>query len=176
MKKNDLYPSSLFEQKKAFRIAALSSRDLISEEQRKQKSILITGRLCGMSAVKDACLWFVYVSFRSEVETRSLIELLLAEGKHVSVPSIDRSTKTMSASLVTSMESDLVPGSLGILEPAAGRLKPVESRQPDVKWNDAGLDAKSEKEQQKRRRPNARRKLLATAVQSLELHAARRSG
>ncbi len=132
MKKNDLYPSSLFEQKKAFRIAALSSRDLISEEQRKQKSILITGRLCGMSAVKDACLWFVYVSFRSEVETRSLIELLLAEGKHVSVPSIDRSTKTMSASLVTSMESDLVPGSLGILEPAAGRLKPVESSAIDV--------------------------------------------
>ena len=132
MKTTDPYIKDLFKQKKAFRSAALSARDLLSVEQRRQKSSLITGRLCMMRAVKDACSLFVYVSFRSEVETSSLIELLLAEGKRVSVPFIDPSTKTMSASLVTSMAHDLVPGSLGILEPAAGRLHPVASSTLDV--------------------------------------------
>jgi 5-formyltetrahydrofolate cyclo-ligase len=132
MKKNDLYPAALFEQKKAFRSAALAARDILSAEQRKQKSSLIAERLCGLRAVKDACSWFVYVSFQREVETRSLIGRLLAEGKQVSVPSIDESTKTMSASLVTSMEHDLEPGCYGILEPAAGRLQPVESSTIDV--------------------------------------------
>ena len=132
MKKIDPYPVALFEQKKAFRSSALRARDLLSAEQRREKSNLITQRLFQMSTVQDACSWFVYVSFRSEVETRSLIGLLLAEGKRVSVPSVDPSTKTMSASLLTSMEHDLVPGSIGILEPAPGRLSPVESSMIDV--------------------------------------------
>ena len=132
MKKIDTYPVALFEQKKAFRSAALAARDLLSAEQRKQKSSLIAERLCGLRAVMDACSLFVYVSFQSEVDTRSLIERLLAEGKQVSVPSIDKSTKTMSASLVTSLEHDLEPGYFGILEPAAGRLQSVESSAIDV--------------------------------------------
>ena len=132
MKTTDPYIKDLFKQKKAFRSAALSARDLLSVEQRRQKSSLITGRLCMMSAVRDASSLFVYVSFRSEVETHSLIELLLAEGKRVSVPIVDPSTKTMSASLVTSLVHDLVPGSYGILEPAQGCLHPVESSTIDV--------------------------------------------
>ena len=132
MKKIDPSTASLLEQKKEFRRAALSARDLLSAPQRSEKSSLITERLCMMSAVKDACSWFVYVSFRSEVETHRLIQRLLAAGKRVSVPCIDRASNTMSASLVTSMEHDLAPGYCGVLEPAAGRQQPVNPSTIDV--------------------------------------------
>jgi hypothetical protein len=51
MKKIDCNSGALPEQKKEFRKAALRARDQLSAEQRSQKSSLITGRLCMMSAV-----------------------------------------------------------------------------------------------------------------------------
>ncbi len=75
---------------------------------------------------------FVYVSFASEVETHSLIRMLLEEGKHVSVPCIDRPSKIMAASRIKSMEHDLAPGCFGILEPVQGCLHPVEANTIDV--------------------------------------------
>jgi 5-formyltetrahydrofolate cyclo-ligase len=132
MKKKDEYPAALIEEKKMFRSAALRARDALSEQQRRQNSSLITDRLYRMSSVQDACSWFVYVSFLSEVETYSLLRMLLAEGKHVCVPCVDRSSLVMSASRLTSIEHDLAPGCFGIPEPAAGCLRPVESRTIDV--------------------------------------------
>ncbi|MCX5899379.1 MAG: 5-formyltetrahydrofolate cyclo-ligase [Proteobacteria bacterium] len=97
-----------------------------------QNSSLITDRLYRMSRVQDACSWFVYVSFLSEVETYSLLRMLLADGRQVSVPCVDRSSLVMSASRLTSIEHDLAPGCFGIPEPAAGCLRPVGSRTIDV--------------------------------------------
>jgi len=118
----------IFELKKNFRAAALRARDALSEQQRKLKSNLILEQLYGMRAFQNEASYFVYVSFSSEVETHSLIRKLLAEGKSVSVPCIDRSSKRMTASLLKNMDDDLAPGCFGILEPAPGCLNPVESR------------------------------------------------
>ena len=41
-----------------------------------------------MEEVQSAASLFIYLSFRSEVETRSLIEILIADGKKVLVPSV----------------------------------------------------------------------------------------
>ena len=132
MKKKDECAPTLFEEKKIFRSAALRARDALSEQQRRQKSSLITDRLYRMSRVQDACSWFVYVSFFSEVDTHSLLRRLLAEGRHVSVPCVDRPSNMMSASRLTSIEHDLAPGCFGIPEPVEGCLRPVESRTIDV--------------------------------------------
>jgi 5-formyltetrahydrofolate cyclo-ligase len=132
MEKKEDYPAKLFELKKNFRTAALRARDALSEQQRKLKSSLIMDRLYSMPVVQEAFLFFVYVSFSSEVDTHGLIRMLLAEGKNVSVPCIERSSKIMRASRIKSMEDDLAPGCYGILEPAPGCLNPVENRTIDV--------------------------------------------
>ncbi len=132
MKKKEDNPEKLSELKKNFRIAALRARDALSEQQRLQKSSLILERLCSMPVVQESFSFFVYVSFASEVETHNLIRILLADGKRVSVPCVDRASKYMTASLLKSMEDDLAPGCFGILEPAPGCLHPVEIKTIDV--------------------------------------------
>jgi 5-formyltetrahydrofolate cyclo-ligase len=132
MKKKIDYPPKLFELKKNFRTAALRARDALSEQQRKLKSSIIQDRVYSMPVVQAASSFFIYVSFASEVETHSLIRLLLGEGKHVSVPRVDRASKHMTASLIKSIEHDLTPGCFGILEPAPGCLRAVKAKSIDV--------------------------------------------
>jgi len=128
MKKKGYAPDKLFELKKNFRSSALRARDALTEQQRKLKSSLIIEQLCSMRAVQDAGSFFVYVSFSSEVETHNLIRKLLAEGKRVCVPFVDRASNTMTASLIKSMEHDLAPGCFGILEPAPGCVHAVDAK------------------------------------------------
>lgn len=127
MKKKGDAQDKLFELKNNFRTAALRSRDALSGQQRKLKSSLILERLCSMRVVQESSLFFVYVSFASEVDTHGFIRMLLVKGKRVCVPSVDRVSKIMTASLITSMEHDLAPGCFGILEPAPGCIHPVEA-------------------------------------------------
>jgi 5-formyltetrahydrofolate cyclo-ligase len=118
--------------KTQFRAAALHARDALEKVKRREKSRFILERLCGMSLVQSASVFFVYVSFSSEVETHGLIRKLLDEGKRVCVPCVDRESKQMRASLITSMAHDLAPGCFGILEPAPGCLHPVEVETIDI--------------------------------------------
>lgn len=60
-----------------------------------------------------------YVSFGPEVDTRVLIGELLAEGRRVAVPRVDRGTHLMAFCEIGSLE-ELAPGAMGILEPAPG--------------------------------------------------------
>jgi 5-formyltetrahydrofolate cyclo-ligase len=132
MEEIDYYTTKLFELKKQFRASALRSRDALAEADRSKKSRLIMERLSGMPAAGDARTWFVYVSFASEVDTRGLIRRLLAEGKAVCVPSVDRASKVMTPSRIASLERDLAPGCFGIPEPAPGCLHPVKKSEIDI--------------------------------------------
>jgi len=58
----------------------------------------------------------VYVSYRGEVETHSLIKKLLKEGKRVCVPLCDSKNCSMTARKITSF-TELKNGAYGILEP-----------------------------------------------------------
>ena len=76
-----------------------------------------------MPEVAGARSVFVYVSFGSEVQTHSLIDALLADGKRVAVPKLvtrgDRPGRVMRAVPIQSRD-ELVPGgpgTRGILEP-----------------------------------------------------------
>ena len=129
----DKHPdTTVCQQKKDLRASALRARAELTVDQRNEKSRLIIDRLYGMQDVMDIQSWFVYVSFNSEVETHGLIRSLLAAGKKVAVPSVDRSSKSMTASLIADFVQDLAPGSLGIPEPKPGRLRPVASGSIDV--------------------------------------------
>jgi 5-formyltetrahydrofolate cyclo-ligase len=126
------FTKKFFVLKKQVRTATLQARDALAEADRREKSDRILNRLSAMPVARDARSWFIYVSFASEVETRGLIRRLLAEGKNVCVPLVDRSSKVMMPSRITSFEHDLAPGCFGIPEPVPGHRHPVKNSEIDI--------------------------------------------
>lgn len=61
-------------------------RDSLSIEERKTKSHAIKSHLTKLKAYQDAEVVFVYVSFRSEVDTRCFIKEAKKNGKRIAVP------------------------------------------------------------------------------------------
>lgn len=63
-------------------------RDRLSEEERLEKSRIITERVAGLSAYQNNDRLLVYLDFRSEVRTKELIRRAWEDGKSVAVPRI----------------------------------------------------------------------------------------
>lgn len=95
----------------------LAARDRLTSARRAEKSRRIAALLTEHPAVLAAAHVFVYVHFRSEVETLPLLEHFLAAGKTVSVPLTLRKEGRLLAVRITDPASQLRPGCFGILEP-----------------------------------------------------------
>ncbi|KAB2892184.1 MAG: 5-formyltetrahydrofolate cyclo-ligase [Desulfobulbaceae bacterium] len=106
----------------------LANRDLLDPVVRKVKSDEIHQRFLRLTEQYDLRSYFLFVSFRSEVETLGLINQLLGRGKIVTVPLVSVREKKMTAVRLINPEEDLVPGYYGILEPSR---KIVEERKID---------------------------------------------
>lgn len=78
----------------------------------------IRATLRSFDVFERASAVLTYVSFGPEVDTRALIEELLAEGRRVAVPRVDRAAHKMAFCEIGSLE-ELAPGTMNILEPAA---------------------------------------------------------
>jgi|YelNatPaOPRAMG01_1025707.scaffolds.fasta_scaffold02195_17 5-formyltetrahydrofolate cyclo-ligase len=86
-----------------------------------------------------AATWVAgFVSFGTEVPTHELLRHLLAEGKHVCVPSFDPVGQRYICSELKHFDADLAPGKLDILEPRRAALRPVAANKVDV-WLVPGL-------------------------------------
>lgn len=106
------------ERKRLIRAEILYRRDAISPPEHREKSKAIIKRLMRIPLVNAARTLFVYVSFKSEVATQKLIEMLLSQGKTVAVPHTDIKRHVMLPVRIESLK-DLAPGPLGILQPSA---------------------------------------------------------
>jgi 5-formyltetrahydrofolate cyclo-ligase len=95
----------------------LADRDSLDPVERKAKSDEIHRRFFKLTEQYDLKSYFLFVSFRSEVETLGLIKQLLSRGKIVTVPIVSVKEKRMTAVRLINPEEDLVPGYYGILEP-----------------------------------------------------------
>ena len=84
----------------------------------------IMRRLGTLPEFEVAPLVLTYVSYGTEVDTRALIDALLAEGRRVAVPRCDAAAHSM-AFYEISCAKDLVPGYHGIPEPVADIARPV---------------------------------------------------
>ena len=125
-------PDNLKAKKELLRHEMLAKRDALSAEERLKKSSEIVSRLLKNSDIIKAISIFTYVSFRSEVETHGMINSFLAQGKAVSVPFTDMNKKTIIPSIIKSVKNDLVPGSLGILEPSAEKINLIPADEIDI--------------------------------------------
>ncbi len=118
--------------KSEIRKEVLKARLALSEQEVAQKSAAIVKRLLALEEYRRAAILMAYIDFRNEVRTGELIRESLAMGKQVVVPLTDTRAKRLMPSLLLNYPEDLAPGAWGILEPAPGRLRPVEPAKIDL--------------------------------------------
>lgn len=95
----------------------LAARDALTADEISNHSEIISEQLLRQAVIKQADTIFIYVSFRSEVDTLSTIDRLLAWGKTVCVPITYVKEKRLDAIRITDPLKDLVPGYCSIPEP-----------------------------------------------------------
>lgn len=95
----------------------LLQRDKLSSKELFQKSSKITTFLSQIQDIRQASVLFIYVHFRSEVQTLSFIQQCLREGKRVTVPVTKVAEKHLEVVEITNPQTDLLPGYCGIPEP-----------------------------------------------------------
>lgn len=95
----------------------LTERNRLTALEIETKSLAIQQRLLALEQIRNRQSIFVYVSFRSEVATLSLIDTLIDMGKTVIVPITRVEEKRLDAIHITNRLTDLEPGYCDIPEP-----------------------------------------------------------
>jgi 5-formyltetrahydrofolate cyclo-ligase len=103
--------------KASLRKELLEKRDAIPPEVRGVKNRLIRERLLSLDEIKNALVVFIFASFRSEVDTSRIINHLLAEGKKVVLPVVDREHHSLLLYEIRGLD-ELMPGFMEIPEPS----------------------------------------------------------
>lgn len=106
-----LYDSSFLRKK------ILIARDGLPLHDRQAMSCDIAQKILLLDEIATTETLFVYVDFRSEVETHLLIAELLKRGKRVVVPVTLVAEKRLLPVAIDDVEKDLVPGYCSIPEP-----------------------------------------------------------
>jgi len=123
---------SMRRQKAVIRKVILDLRDALAPEERGSRSIVIKESLFKLPQFLSAQSVMFYVSFRSEVETHAMIREALASGKTVVVPATDMKNRSLALSRLEDFDTDLAPGTWGILEPKPDKIRPFSCRDIDL--------------------------------------------
>ena len=119
-------------EKRALRKRILALRDALSADERQQKSNAIQARLFSLPRFAAAQTVALFVSFKSEVLTESIIRGAFSLSKVIAVPVTDLTRKQLSLSRLMDFDADLAPGTWGIPEPKPGCIRPVALNEPDL--------------------------------------------
>lgn len=117
------------EDREALRQKILGARDGLSDKVRQAKSISVMQNFWTLLGMQQWSTLFIYVNFRSEVETLELIKKCINRDIRVAVPLVEASAVHMIPLLIKDPEQDLVPGYYNIPEPdpkKSLRLEPGE--------------------------------------------------
>lgn len=118
--------------KSTIRRELLARRDSLGLEYRREKSALIAARLKEQPEYLAAGAVLFYVSFRSEVATRGMIESALKDAKRVFVPKVDRKAHRLKIYEIKDPARDLESGYMGIYEPVEGFCREVDPAGADL--------------------------------------------
>lgn len=102
---------------KQLRKEILAARNGLTAREIQEKSAAICERVLVLPEIQECSNIFLYVSFRSEVATITLLKKLLDREKSVSVPITYVKERRLDAIRITDPEKDLVPGYCDIPEP-----------------------------------------------------------
>lgn len=100
------------------RALALLRRDQLDPAERERLSAAICTRVAALPLVQAAAVVHCYLPFRSEVDTRPLLHVLLQRGQRVVVPVVRRGERALAQSWLHSLHpADLVAGTYGTPQP-----------------------------------------------------------
>ncbi len=112
--------------KETIRKKILSIRELLPQDEAKERSKLIFQNLKKLNVFNNASVVHTYVSAKkNEVDTIEIINHLLSSGKRVIVPVVDKKSKKLIHSELKSL-SELKKSTFGLLEPEVIREVSIE--------------------------------------------------
>lgn len=111
--------------KSALRREILARRDALDPEVRSARSGSALDRVLRVPEFRAATVVLAYASFGSELETRPLLDDVLAGGRRLVLPRVDRQARRLVLHEVRTLGADLLPGTWGIPEPAPARCRVV---------------------------------------------------
>jgi 5-formyltetrahydrofolate cyclo-ligase len=118
--------------RQSLRKRILGARDRLTAEDRHEKSKFIMQNFSSLSEMQQWSTLFIYVNFRSEVETLELIKRCLNQGIRVAVPLVEAKDVKMIPLLIKDPVQDLVPGYYDIPEPDPLKTTQVDAREIDA--------------------------------------------
>lgn len=111
-------PEAIKQAKAALRQVVLARRDAADMASRNRGSHLITKQLRALPEYRAARAVAAYASFGSELDTSEFLAGILADGKQLLLPRINRTQRVLELRYVTDPDTELVSGVWGIREPA----------------------------------------------------------
>ena len=117
--------------KKRLREKLLKRRDAIPPDLKSAKESAIEDRLFSLDVFKMARSILMYVSFRSEVDTRNYLNDIIQLGKKLVLPLVDTRHKVLKLYEINSPD-ELKPGYMGILEPGVLRYRRCSLKDIDL--------------------------------------------
>ncbi len=117
--------------KKRLREKLLKRRDAIPPELKSAKESAIEDRLFSQDIFKKARSILLYVSFRSEVDTRKYLHDIIKLGKKLVLPLVDTRHKVLKLYEIKNPD-ELEPGYMGILEPGILRYRRCSLKDIDL--------------------------------------------
>ena len=109
--------------KALLRRSILARRDALDPAERMRRSSAALDRVQGLAAFRQARVALGYASFGSEIDTRGWLDGVLAGGRALVLPRIDRAARRLTLHRVRDLRADLVPGVWGIAEPDPSRCR-----------------------------------------------------
>ncbi len=103
--------------KAELRVEARKRRDLLPAALRAESSAVVTRRVLAMREFEGAGTVLAYQSFGSELDTAALLTAVLARGKVLLLPRVNREAGLLEVYRVKDLDADLRAGVWGIREP-----------------------------------------------------------
>ncbi|HYN26859.1 MAG TPA: 5-formyltetrahydrofolate cyclo-ligase [Burkholderiales bacterium] len=100
------------------RASVIARRDALDSQTRRRDSQAIIAKLLTLPEYRAAGVVCAYASFGSEFDTAPFCTDVIAAGKRLLLPRINRAARMLELCEVRNLGSDLAPGVWGILEPA----------------------------------------------------------
>ena len=101
----------------------LARRAALDPDTRARLSIAALTRVADLAPYRQARAVLGFASFGNEVETRAFLHQVLASGRALALPRVDREARRLVLHRVASLDTELRPGPWGIPEPDPARCR-----------------------------------------------------
>jgi len=117
--------------KKDLRVEAIGKRDSLTSEDISEKSEKIFSKLKELPEFINAKTVMIYLNFKSEVVTDSIVDFLLSQGKKIVVPICIKEPRSLLLSHITDPKVDCDIGFYGIRTPRADNVRETDPKEVD---------------------------------------------